>query len=234
MLAAAKARARKAQSSEAATAPPDSSMQYSRLKIYVEAILEYGVGKLANEIFEQTDGSLPSAAAGMGEATKVSSNVANEEQVAANTAAYTGGSNTSAMIGLMDDFRPRELVARCARRDRELIRSALVSYCKIVEMVQAVAGRGGTFALHIKSSLIVLGGWATAGDVAYDECRLPPGVKFSKEEQNRVVFAVGRRGDIKSLIQTAELQFAKQLVGVAVDNIMEKRGTEQVKVGNDS
>ena len=171
MLAAAQARARKAHRSEAATAPPDSSMQYSRLKIYVEAILEYGVGKLANEIFEQTDGSLPSAAAGMGEATKVSSNAANEEQVAANTAAYAGGSNTSAMIGLMDDFRPRELVARCARRDRELIRSALVSYCKIVEMVQAVAGRGGTFALHIKSSLIVLGGWATAGDVAYDAPR---------------------------------------------------------------
>ena len=64
MLAAAKARARKAQRSEAATSPPDSSMQYSRLKIYVEAILEYGVGKLANEIFEQTDGSLPSAARG--------------------------------------------------------------------------------------------------------------------------------------------------------------------------
>ena len=98
MLAAAKARARKAQRSEAATSPPDSSMQYSRLKIYVEAILEYGVGKLANEIFEQTDGSLPSAAAGMGEATKVSSNAANEEQVAANTAAYAGGSNTSSNL----------------------------------------------------------------------------------------------------------------------------------------
>jgi hypothetical protein len=67
--------------------------------------------------------------------------------------------------------------------------------------------------------------------VASDECRLPPGVKFSKEEQNRVVFAVGRRGDIKSLIQTAELQFAKQLVGVAVDNMMEKRGTAHEVVG---
>ena len=49
------------------------------------------MGKLANEIFEQTDGSLPSAAAGMGEATKVSSNAASEEQVAANTVAYAGG-----------------------------------------------------------------------------------------------------------------------------------------------
>ena len=122
-------------------------------------------------------------------------------------------------------------MARCARRDRELIRSALVSYCKIVEMVKPVSGQGGTFALHISGARLVLGGWATAGDVAYDECRLPPGVKFSKEEQNRGVFAVARRGDIKSLIQTAELQFAKQLVGVAVDNMMEKRGTAHEVVG---
>eukprot|EP00966_Prymnesium_polylepis_P024315 559870-Prymnesium_polylepis.1 len=84
----------------------------------------------------------------------------------------------------MDDFRPRELVARCAGRDRKLIRDRRDG---------AGGGRPGRHVCALHQVLLDrprrLGHRRRHGVQLYDECRLPPGVKFSKEGHNRVVFA---------------------------------------------
>ena len=69
----------------------------------------------------------------------------------------------------------------------------------------------------------ILGGWADPSN--YDVCRLPAGASFEREEQNRVVFALGKGSSVEKFVAAAQLQIFTGKIADTLDNIYGTKNT---------
>jgi hypothetical protein len=216
-LAAAKAKSQEAAARELVLVP-QPSVQYSLLKKYVDGLRAYGLGKLAKELAASPD-RLPPCAQGLGDETVIGAVTAHPEQIASNRAIFEKDAKNK-NLSLHNPFSTKELVCRPVARNEQNIFNALQSYACIVDMVQAQRSGGDAYLLKVEGYSIK-GGWSDAG-IGYDEVRLPSGITFDKQEQDRVVFAVGKGETMKGFFASAKLNFVKKMVSTSLSSLLGK------------
>ena len=216
-LAAARARMQQA-AAEPAVFTPCASVQYGLLKQYCRKLRDFGLQELAAQL-AATPETLPGVAAELGEATKMCPVEADDTMIIANSCAYT--STSGQLITATTGFNEKELVIHVGACEQEHIHAALQAFCKIVEGVVAIPGKNA-YALTLPDCKI-LGGWSDSREDDYNEVRLPAGTKFSREEQNCVVFAVGRH-QTKQFAKHFGLLFVEKCIAETVDNIVGGKG----------
>ena len=216
MLAAARA---KAQAKAKAPAPNaggrrPADIQYARLRAYVSELRKEGLEPLAKALVTNP-GELPEVMFQLNEETPIQEQEPSAEMIESNLKVFKDGSTKIELLKCAPDFSKEELVGRCTQRDQEHILNGLTAYCNIIDMVTPMYE-------STKYSLVyeqykILGGWATANN--YDVCRLPPGAKFDREEQNRVVFALGKGSSVDKFVAKAGLKFFTDKISASIDKI---------------
>ena len=199
---------------------PTAAVQYGLLKDYVRRVRKYDLSKLAEEL-AQDPLALPAALADLGQATKVSYSEDKAEHLEFNKKAHDSQLNT--LLHLHENWDKAQAVLRLGRQTKEHILSALESFCSIVESIEAQKGKNDSYQMRFGDK-VVKGGWQATSDGFYDDVNLPPGVEFSKEEQDRVVFGIGKR-DYQTMLGAFGLRFVHEIITELVDSITGKAGS---------
>ena len=186
---------------------------YSELKIYARDLQEYGLEKLAKEtVLQFANGETHEALAGkvFDRSTSSPRAPASNEQIDYNKAQTQN--QYLVTLRTHDEYDEPSEVLPLTACVNDTVLAALESYTSLVSSV-AFDFKADAWTLRVAPEDAPLPiGWATGKDVApYDLVNLPPGVPFQKEEQNKVLFAVGGKA-MKKLCKVHKLDYFKQLI----------------------
>ena len=222
MLAAARA---KAKAKMAAPTPSEgvrrpAGIHYARLKAYAADLRKEGLPQLAHHLVAHP-GELPEVMDQLNEETRIQDSEPSEDILESNRKVFTQGTTKIELLKMTKDFCAEELVGRCTERGVCHITNGLTAYCNIIDMVTPV-NESTAFSLKF-DQYSILGGWADPSN--YDVCRLPAGASFEREEQNRVVFALGKGSSVEKFVAAAQLQIFTGKIADTLDNIYGTKNT---------
>ena len=222
MLAAARA---KAKAKMAAPTPSEgvrrpAGIHYARLKAYAADLRKEGLPQLAHHLVTHP-GELPEVMDQLNEETRIQDSEPSEDMLESNRKVFTQGTTKIELLKMTKDFCAEELVGRCTERGVCHITNGLTAYCNIIDMVTPV-NESTAFSLKF-DQYSILGGWADPSN--YDVCRLPAGASFEREEQNRVVFALGKGSSVEKFVAAAQLQIFTGKIADTLDNIYGTKNT---------
>jgi len=157
----------------------------------------------------------------LNEETRIQDSEPSEDILESNRKVFTQGTTKIELLKMTKDFCAEELVGRCTERGEEHILNGLTAYCNIIDMVTHV-NESTAFSLKF-DQYSILGGWAAPSN--YDVCRLPAGASFERDEQNRVVFALGKGSTVEKFVAAAQLQIFTGKIADTLDNIYGTKNT---------